>query len=349
MKPEVLDPPPPRQHAFAVQRPRSASSDLHDLLGAHGATPALGTMAARCLSQCRLHFTTPIALATTVPRARGSDPEVCLHPVPWYKLSPKECMPPSEVALAIYQREMGMSLQHFPEAKLPAAAKEINDYRVTADVLRAHFVKLRYIRLRRLEGARKASQTRQKNKDARAQAVAPGQGEPPRNAKAAAWAAAMARAPSAAPAPAPGGAAAPAGEAQEVHRRPPSKRPKPAAWRVADSSEDDDGGSEANDEAVSGPQLNPKLHLTLTMILWRLWFFCSQMHERTPEERSNIGKTVRIPQSAFPNYNAPECGYWIGQIVRSKKGGCGDEAIKIDGEEIFTRPKSEVAAWLSCS
>ena len=63
-------------------------------------------------------------------------------------------------------------------------------------------------------------------------------------------------------------------------------------------------------------------------------------------EKSNIGKVVHVPQSAFPNDAAPECGYWIGKIIRSNMGGRGDEAIKIDGEEIFTRPKSEVAAWL---
>ena len=61
-------------------------------------------------------------------------------------------------------------------------------------------------------------------------------------------------------------------------------------------------------------------------------------------EKSNTGKVVHIPQSAFPKEVAPECGYWIGKIVRSNKGGRGDLAIKIDGEEIFTRPKSEVAA-----
>ena len=53
-----------------------------------------------------------------------------------------------------------------------------------------------------------------------------------------------------------------------------------------------------------------------------------------------------MPQSVFPEDRAPECGYWTGKIVRSKKGGRGDAAIKIDGEEIFTRPKGEVEAWL---
>jgi hypothetical protein len=36
----------------------------------------------------------------------------------------------------------------------------------------------------------------------------------------------------------------------------------------------------------------------------------------------------------------------VGKIVRSNMGGKNDAAIKIDGEEIFTRPKTEVTAWL---
>ena len=63
-------------------------------------------------------------------------------------------------------------------------------------------------------------------------------------------------------------------------------------------------------------------------------------------EKSDIGKEVHVPQSAFPDFEAPECGYWIGRIVRSLLGGTGDNAIRIDGEPIFTRPKSEVEAWI---
>ena len=106
-----------------------------------------------------------------------------------YKLSEWERKSPSDIALGIYEREMGKSLQHFPDSKLAAAAKEINDYRITADVLRKHFVKLRYIRLRRLEGARKAAETRKKNQGARTQAAAraaPSQSQPTMPAMAAA-------------------------------------------------------------------------------------------------------------------------------------------------------------------
>ena len=88
-----------------------------------------------------------------------------------YKLSEAEKMAPSERAMAIYEREMGKSLLHFPEAKLAPVAKEINDYRVTVDALRSHFTRLRYIRLRRLEGARKAVETKKKNAEARATAA----------------------------------------------------------------------------------------------------------------------------------------------------------------------------------
>ena len=84
-----------------------------------------------------------------------------------YRLSQVERQPPSDLALAIYEREMGKSLEHFPEAKLTAATKEINDYRVTTDALRIYYTKLRYIRLRRLEGARKAAATRKQKKEAR--------------------------------------------------------------------------------------------------------------------------------------------------------------------------------------
>ena len=90
-----------------------------------------------------------------------------------YKLTEFDRKSPSDLALAIYERTMGKSLEHFPDANLAAAAKEINDCRITSDVLKKHFNKLRYIRLRRLEGARKAVETKKANKEKRA--VAAGQ------------------------------------------------------------------------------------------------------------------------------------------------------------------------------
>ena len=84
-----------------------------------------------------------------------------------YKISTADRMAPSEKARAIYERVMDMSTLHFPEDKFSAAVTEINDSRITLSVLRTHFTKLRYIRLRVLEGRRKAAVTRAKNKAAR--------------------------------------------------------------------------------------------------------------------------------------------------------------------------------------
>ena len=84
-----------------------------------------------------------------------------------YKISTADRMAPSEKAHSIYERVMGMSTLPFPEDELSAAVAEINDSRITLSVLRTHFTKLRYIRLRVLEGRRKAAVTRAKNKAAR--------------------------------------------------------------------------------------------------------------------------------------------------------------------------------------
>jgi len=80
-------------------------------------------------------------------------------------------MAPSQNALAIFEREMGSSMRPFPPDKLANAAKDINDSRVTVGTLKAHFTKLRYIRLRVLEGRRKAAMTRATNKGTREQAA----------------------------------------------------------------------------------------------------------------------------------------------------------------------------------
>lgn len=85
-----------------------------------------------------------------------------------YQLKPDELLAPSDIAHKIYAREMGDSLAHFPEAKIAAAVKEINDSRIDAVALRKHFTKLRFIRLRVLEGRRKGAETRKKNAASRA-------------------------------------------------------------------------------------------------------------------------------------------------------------------------------------
>lgn len=89
-----------------------------------------------------------------------------------YKLNAEQCKSPADRALGIYEQEMGPSLLPFPEVKLSSAVQKINDYRVTVDVLTKHFTKLRYIRLRRLEGARKAAATRKRNQQERMSAAA---------------------------------------------------------------------------------------------------------------------------------------------------------------------------------
>ena len=58
---------------------------------------------------------------------------------------------------------MGTSLAPFPESKIPAAVAEIKDCRVTPEAFSKVMSKLRYIRLRMLEGRRKAAETRKKN------------------------------------------------------------------------------------------------------------------------------------------------------------------------------------------
>ena len=59
-----------------------------------------------------------------------------------------------------------------------------------------------------------------------------------------------------------------------------------------------------------------------------------------------IGKTVRVPASAFPDYEAPEEGYWEGKTVNTKKGGTGDIGIKIPGEDTFTVSMAVAKGWL---
>ena len=59
-----------------------------------------------------------------------------------------------------------------------------------------------------------------------------------------------------------------------------------------------------------------------------------------------MGRSVHVPHSAFPDEEEPELGYWIGKTVRCKSGGDADIGIKIPGEQVFTWPLSEVAAWV---
>lgn len=61
-----------------------------------------------------------------------------------------------------------------------------------------------------------------------------------------------------------------------------------------------------------------------------------------------IGMTVHIPKDIFPTEECPTCGYWVGKVVRTSKGGKGDVGIFVEGEaEVFTQPKWKVAKWLA--
>ena len=59
-----------------------------------------------------------------------------------------------------------------------------------------------------------------------------------------------------------------------------------------------------------------------------------------------IGKVVHIPASVFPKDKPPKEGFWTGKVVYTKNGGENDAGIRIADEDIFTRPKLEVAGWL---
>ena len=59
-----------------------------------------------------------------------------------------------------------------------------------------------------------------------------------------------------------------------------------------------------------------------------------------------INKTVHVPASAFPDYEAPPEGYWVGKTCRTKQGGCADIGINIPGEPIFTIAMTTAAKWL---
>ena len=103
------------------------------------------------------------------------DPEATLqkYAADGYCVGAAARKPPSDSALAIFEKEMGRSLKAFPDAKLDAAVKELNDVRITRAVLQKHFMRLHFIRLRAVEGHRKGAETRAANKEARSKAAAP--------------------------------------------------------------------------------------------------------------------------------------------------------------------------------
>ena len=60
-----------------------------------------------------------------------------------------------------------------------------------------------------------------------------------------------------------------------------------------------------------------------------------------------ICAVVHVPGECFPDESPPLCGYWVGQTVKTKKGGTNDVGAKIQGEEVFTWPKAAVLKWLA--
>tara|TARA_B110000503_G_C7084885_1_gene386815 strand:+ start:477 stop:809 length:333 start_codon:yes stop_codon:yes gene_type:complete len=58
------------------------------------------------------------------------------------------------------------------------------------------------------------------------------------------------------------------------------------------------------------------------------------------------GRVVHIPHAIFPAEPIPPGGYWEGKICRTTNGGLTDIGVHIEGEPIFTRPKTEVVNWL---
>ena len=55
---------------------------------------------------------------------------------------------------------------------------------------------------------------------------------------------------------------------------------------------------------------------------------------------------MAIPHSVFPEEPEPAGGHWMGKIVKTSLGGTADVGILIDGEPVFTRPRTEVVNWV---
>ena len=68
----------------------------------------------------------------------------------------------------------------------------------------------------------------------------------------------------------------------------------------------------------------------------------------TRRRGEGVEAAMRRPggHGSFPMHTPPESGFWVGKTVATKKGGLLDVGIKIAGEEVFTRPQSEVSKWL---
>ena len=85
----------------------------------------------------------------------------------------EERPPPSIIAARIYEKVTKTNpLEPFPDGKLSEAVDQLEDSSVTREVLKEHFKHLRYVRLRVLEGHKKAQITKARKKAERAAAAA---------------------------------------------------------------------------------------------------------------------------------------------------------------------------------
>ena len=104
------------------------------------------------------------------------------------------------------------------------------------------------------------------------------------------------------------------------------------ALRAQDSTEDkENGGPDEASDYEKGRQARMQENQAFLSLL----------------DKVKIGKTVHIPHTVFPDEPEPEGGFWIGQTVATRLGGLGDIGIQVPGDdEIFTRPRAEVAQWI---
>ena len=108
----------------------------------------------------------------------------------------------------------------------------------------------------------------------------------------------------------------------------------PALALCAQDSTEDKENSDANEESESDYEKKRKANMAENDAIMALF------------DKVRIGMTVHIPHSVFPDEPAPEGGFWIGQTVKTNLGGTGDIGVSVPGDDIFTRPRSEVAHWV---
>ena len=162
---------------------------------------------------------------------------------------------PSEVAEMAFERfTLPQPLQRFPEERIDETVARINDSSIDAKRLRAVFLHYHYVRLHRMEGARKAAATRKKNtaeRKAAADQKAAAEREAARSAAVATRARAKKAAAQAKKAAAPVAAAPPAARAaRQVARKTtdaPAKRAAVKKAAVADEPSESESESESEE------------------------------------------------------------------------------------------------------